>query len=115
MATSTLGHLTKVDKMSTKQVARVAKSKIHAEKIEEGRILWEQQVIPAMKAAPGFRHVYVLGDDKTGAVMTISLWDTEAHADDWEKCETQCALRNRLAGYVASVPTPETYHVKIEA
>jgi len=101
--------------MTTNQVARVAKTKIQMDKVEAGRVLWERQVIPAMKAAAGFRHVYVLGDDKSGTVMTLSLWDSEAHADAWEKCEAHNSLRHHLGGYVASLPTTETYQVKIEA
>jgi heme-degrading monooxygenase HmoA len=102
------------DPVSSKSVARVATSKIHSAKIEAGVMLWEKHVIPAMKAAAGFRHVYVLGDDKAGTVMTISMWDTEAHASAWEKSETQQSLRTKLAEHVTSMPTPEAFHVKLE-
>jgi heme-degrading monooxygenase HmoA len=101
--------------MSANQVARVATTKINAELVEPGRTLWEQRIIPAMKAAPGFRHVYVLGDDKTGTVMTISLWDNEANAEAWEKCEAHQTMRNHLASFIKSLPTPDTFHVKLEA
>jgi heme-degrading monooxygenase HmoA len=101
--------------MNANHVARVATAKIPAEMIGPGRTLWEQRIIPAMKAAPGFRHVYVLGDDKSGTVMTISLWDSEAQAEAWEQCEAHKTMRGHLGSLMKSVPTPDTFHVKLES
>ncbi len=103
--------------MSTKVngVARIATTTVHSAKIEDGRLHWEQHIIPAMKRAQGFRHLYVLGDDKTNRVTTISLWDSEADAEAWEKSEVQQALRSGLSSAVTSMPTPEVFHIKLEA
>jgi heme-degrading monooxygenase HmoA len=102
-------------KMSAVHVARVAQTKVHSKMIEAGVILWEKQVIPAMKSAEGFRHVYVLGDDATHTIMTISLWDSEAAAEAWDNSETQKTLRGHLTEFVTSMPMPETFLVKLEA
>lgn len=101
--------------MSSNHVARVAQTKVHSKMIEAGIILWEHHVIPAMKSAKGFRHVYVLGDDATNTIMTISLWDCEANAEAWERSEVQQALRGQLTEHVTSLPMPELFQVKIEA
>jgi heme-degrading monooxygenase HmoA len=84
-------------------------------KVAVGKLFWERTIIPAMKQAPGFRHLYVLGDDKTNTVMTISLWESEAAADAWEKSESQKSLRSGLLEHVSHMPAPQVYQVKLEA
>ena len=94
--------------------ARVTTSHVHGQKVEEGKRLWAEQVIPTMKKHKGFRHAYILGDDKTGRMITLSLWDTEADANAWGQCEPQKKLSGQLKDKVKDPMEPELYEIKLE-
>ena len=96
-------------------IARVGITKVHPHKIDEGRQLWEQKIIPAMKKQKGFKNVFVLGDPKTRRVITVSIWESEADAQAWEKSQDQSALKNQLKDKAEAVPTPEHYEVQLFA
>ncbi|PRX24030.1 hypothetical protein B0G75_12473 [Paraburkholderia sp. BL18I3N2] len=99
----------------TQGVARVAMTTVEPGRIESGTLFWLQSIIPAMKQAAGFRHIYVLGDHKTNRVMTISIWDTEADAVAWDNSEIQKSLRGGLSSHVSDLPVPEMFQIKLEA
>ena len=59
---------------------RIIRSQIVPESTEESLAIWREQVMPLVRQQPGFRGAYVLGDRETGAGVTITLWESEAHA-----------------------------------
>jgi heme-degrading monooxygenase HmoA len=47
-----------------------------------------QQMLQKLLTIPGFAGLYVFADRKTGKTIGISLWETEAAANDWEQMRT---------------------------
>jgi hypothetical protein len=41
----------------------------------------EELLVPAMRELPGFQHYYGGVNRATGAIVAVSLWDTEDHAN----------------------------------
>jgi heme-degrading monooxygenase HmoA len=94
-------------------IARVGTTQVHPHKVDEGQRLWEEQIIPAMKKQKGFKNVFVLGDSKTHKVITVSIWESVADAEAWEKCVEQNTLKGKLKDKATSVPKPDVYEVKL--
>ena len=42
-----------------------------------GLVTWAEERLPAFRDTPGFKGLYVLADQQSGKVVTISLWDSE--------------------------------------
>ena len=42
-----------------------------------GLVNWAEERLPAFRDTPGFKGLYVLADQQSGKVVTISLWDSE--------------------------------------
>lgn len=94
-------------------IARVASSNAHRDRTEEARQLWEREIIPAMKKHRGFRNVYVLGDEKSGRVLTISIWDSEEAARAWDASDDISRFKQALSKHVEHVPQPDQYTVQL--
>jgi heme-degrading monooxygenase HmoA len=60
--------------------ARVITAQTGAEGVGPVVDLAERQ-LPAARQRPGFQGFYVLTDEETGKVMTISLWETREQLD----------------------------------
>ena len=95
-------------------IARVASTQIHHDKVEEGTRLWQEHIIPAMRKYKGFKHIYILGDDKTRRVMTISLWENAEDADKWAHSEEIRTFTSRLADKVTHESHVEVFEVKLQ-
>jgi len=42
-----------------------------------GLVTWAAERLPAFGDTPGFKGLYVLADQQSGKVVTISLWDSK--------------------------------------
>jgi len=42
-----------------------------------GLVTWAEERLPAFRDTPGFKGLYVLADQQSGKVVTISLWESE--------------------------------------
>lgn len=96
--------------------ARMAMNTVRSEKLDEGKRVWESEIIPAMKSQKGFKNVYVLGNDKEKKIVTISFWETEADADAWEKHPKFGAFKDKAMSMVAGGQGRiDGYDVKLHA
>jgi hypothetical protein len=57
--------------------ARVVNVRVPLERVDEGRKMLEEQVIPRVRQLPGLRNAYWLLDRQTGFGRTIFLYDTK--------------------------------------
>ncbi|MES1244749.1 MAG: antibiotic biosynthesis monooxygenase [Acidobacteriota bacterium] len=95
-------------------IARVSSTHVHHDKVEEGTKLWQEQIIPSMKKFKGFKNVYVLGDDKTHRVVTISLWESSEAADRWAQSDEIRGFASRLSEKVTHQAPVEVFEVKVQ-
>jgi heme-degrading monooxygenase HmoA len=74
---------------------RIVSLKILAGKMEEFKELYLTHSIPALRSAPGCRHVYLLeNDEASDEVFSITIWDSREHAVAYE----QSGVFDRLIG-----------------
>ena len=80
-----------------------------------GLVTWAEERLPAFRDTPGFKGLYVLADQQSGKVVTISLWDSE---DDLRRNnETRGAQARRDASTelgIAANPV-DIYEVVLQA
>jgi len=92
--------------------ARVSRSRIQLDKLDEAIKNTKESIIPAAKSQKGFRGIYALRDRKTGKSITISLWETEEDAIATN--ERSSYLQGQIAKttpYRAEEPVIELYEV----
>ena len=94
--------------------ARVVTALVEPDRVGELYFIYESDIAYAAQQQRGFKGTFLLTDDETGKVMSITLWETEA---DMLAGETSGYYREQLAKYsgpFASPPTPEHYEVKLQ-
>ena len=64
--------------------ARVTRSKVPPERIDESIAWFEQTALPRAQATPGFAGALELYDRQTGAGLTVTLWKTKEARDESE-------------------------------
>ena len=99
--------------------ARLVIAEITMGKLDEALKLYEDSVLPATKSQKGYRGAYFLVDDKTGKVIAITLWNSEADtaAQEWVT-EERGHYKEQLAkfkDYFVGTPIREGYDVKIQS
>jgi heme-degrading monooxygenase HmoA len=93
--------------------ARHLTTEVYKEKIEEALKIYEESVIPEGKTQEGYRGIYLLTNKETGKIISISFWDSEAHAI---KNENSGYFRQQVAkfnGMLISPPVKEGFEVSI--
>ena len=66
-----------------------------------------------VRRQPGFRYCLALTQPAAGIFLAVTLWDSEAHAADWE---TGCRFRRLVAGmtpFLVGQPTVDPYAVSV--
>ena len=85
-----------------------------ADKVEDGVRQFRETTLPTAKGTSGFKGAYLLVNRKSGKVVAITLWETEAD----ERASTYTAARMRAQGTqamaAAALPAVEIYEVAIQ-
>jgi hypothetical protein len=66
-------------------IARVTRLQAKLDKLDEFKKYFDQDVLPVLKKKKGFRNGYLLADRKTGACLSIGIWDEESEMQEDEK------------------------------
>ena len=74
--------------------ARVTTVSIQLDKVAEVTRIYNESILPAVKAASGNRGVYLLVDAATGKGMSITVWNTLA---DGEAYDASGSYREQVA------------------
>ena len=91
--------------------ARVTRTRIQLDKVDETIKSVKESIIPAAKSQKGFRGLYALRDRKIGKSITISLWETEEDAIANEKSGYYQEQLTKIASYLTEAPVREGYEV----
>jgi heme-degrading monooxygenase HmoA len=59
--------------------ARVTRLEGSPERIDEGLRMFDHETLPAARTQDGFCGAVLLGDRKSGQVMAVTFWESEAH------------------------------------
>jgi len=94
--------------------ARVITAQAGAEGFENVIGLAEQQ-LPAAKQMPGFLGFYLLADDETGKLITISFWETREHMEEVARGTGAGVHDEGIEATGLTPPRLETYEVRLHA
>ena len=96
--------------------ARIVTAQVLPENVNEDIKIWRDSVVPAVKTQKGFKRGYLLVNRKTGKVVTVGLWESEA--DMQATGEGSAFLQEQLAKLAklnTAPPVVEHYEVAVEA
>ncbi|MEA2670530.1 MAG: hypothetical protein QOG45_750 [Chloroflexota bacterium] len=90
--------------------ARLVRVKGSPEGTEEGRVIFEREAVPVMRAQPGFVGVVVIADHDTGAAAVATYWESEETLD--RSAGALADLRDRMTAVQTLEPLSlEQYEV----
>ncbi|MBZ9848561.1 antibiotic biosynthesis monooxygenase [Mesorhizobium sp. CA14] len=89
---------------------RVGQFKALAAKVEELRTIYEAEAIPAIRAAPGNISALLLQQHQArDAFMAITLWETAADAERYERSGQAAAMVDKIRFAFAEPLSLATY------
>ncbi|HEX9036954.1 MAG TPA: hypothetical protein VF808_08190 [Ktedonobacterales bacterium] len=91
--------------------ARVTSVSVQVDKVAETTRIYNESILPAVKAASGNRGVYLLMDAASGKGASITFWNTQADGDAYDSSGTYRELVGKVAVFFAAPPTLATYEV----
>ena len=71
--------------------------------------------LSAARQRPGFKGFYLLADDETGHLITLSFWETREHMEDVARGTAAGIHDQGIEATGLTSPRLETYEVKIHA
>ena len=91
--------------------ARVTTVSIQPDKIADATRVFNESIIPAVKAGAGNRGIMLLLDPATGKGMSISLWNSEAEGQAYDSSGSYREQVAKVAPFFSAPPTLATYDV----
>lgn len=91
--------------------ARVTTVSIQLDKVAETTRIYNESILPAIKAASGNRGVYLLIDPASGKGMSITLWNTQADGESYDSSGAYREQVAKVAPFFAAPPSLATYEV----
>jgi heme-degrading monooxygenase HmoA len=93
--------------------ARVRTTSGVPEKVDDGIRHFQENVVASYKGVAGFKGAYMLVNRRTGKIVGITLWDTEANMQATGRTSEQ--LRAAGSQVVSgTTPAPEEYEVVVQ-
>ena len=93
--------------------ARVTTVQLQPDKVDDVISIYQNEVLPVIKAQPGNRGVYLFTDRSTGSGVSVTLWTSEAEATAYESGGTYHQLVNKLRALFIAPPTLANYDVPV--
>jgi heme-degrading monooxygenase HmoA len=91
--------------------ARVTTVSIQLDKVAETTRIYNESILPAIKAASGNRGVYLLIDPASGKGMSITLWNSQAEGEAYDSSGTYREQVAKVAPFFSAPPSLATYEV----
>jgi quinol monooxygenase YgiN len=91
--------------------ARVTTVSVQPDKVAETTRIYNESILPAIKAAGGNQGVYLLIDPATGKGISITMWNSQAEGDAYDSSGTYRELVAKVAPFFAAPPSLATYEV----
>ena len=94
--------------------ARLMVAQMKIDKMDGGRKVYAESIIPAAKSQKGYRGAYLLSDRKTGKAVSITLWDSEEDAIANEQSGYLQEQVGKLKEFLTASPVREGYEVSVQ-
>ncbi|HET8906829.1 MAG TPA: hypothetical protein VFN11_07680, partial [Ktedonobacterales bacterium] len=79
--------------------------------VAETTRIYNESILPAVKAASGNHGVYLLIDSASGKGMSITLWNTQADGESYDSSGAYREQVAKVAPFFAAPPSLATYEV----
>jgi heme-degrading monooxygenase HmoA len=91
--------------------ARVTTLSIQPGKVADATRIYNESVVPVIKASSGNRGVLLLIDSSTGKGISITLWNSEADGQAYDSSGTYRELVSKVSPLFSAPPSLATYEV----
>jgi heme-degrading monooxygenase HmoA len=79
------------------------------------KTLWAEHVPPILKRNKGFVTAYLLSNSTEGKGMSVTVWETKADADNYEKSGDYEAAVSPFRQYLIAPPINEVFDEDVRA
>ena len=91
--------------------ARVTSVSVQLDKVAETTRIYNESILPAIKAAAGNRGVFLLIDPATGKGLSITVWNSQAEGEAYDSSGTYREQVAKVAAFFSGPPSLATYEV----
>jgi quinol monooxygenase YgiN len=92
---------------------RTIEVKTEVEKLDEARRIYNEEIVPTVKAQKGNIDVFLLeSQDREGMVISFTSWESQEDADSYEASGTYVEMVNKVKHTFAGTPTLWSYEVR---
>ena len=91
--------------------ARVTTVSVYPNQVAETTRIYNETILPAVKAANGNQGVFLLIDPVSGKGISLTLWSTEANGLAYDASGAYQALVGMVSPFFAAPPSLATYEV----
>jgi quinol monooxygenase YgiN len=88
---------------------------VQPDKVAETTRIYNESVVPVIKAANGNRGVLLLVDPASGKSISITLWNSEADGQAYDTSGTYREQVAKISAFFAGPPSLATYEVAAQA
>jgi heme-degrading monooxygenase HmoA len=91
--------------------ARVTTVSVQPDKVAEVTRIYNETLLPVVKAAGGNRGAMLLIDATTGHGLSITLWNSAADGEAYDTSGTYRELVSKVSSFFSTAPSLATYEV----
>lgn len=91
--------------------ARVTTVSVQTDKVAETTRVYNESVLPAIKAASGNQGVFLLIDAATGKGISITLWNSAEDGQAYDSSGTYREQVAKVSQFFSAAPSLATYEV----
>lgn len=91
--------------------ARVTTVSVQPDQVANVTRIYNESILPAVKAASGNRGVFLLIDPATGVGVSITVWDSQAAGEAYDSSGSYREQVAKISAYFTGAPSLATYEV----
>jgi len=91
------------DKIQEHTYVRILNAKVNPDQFDELSKLYDEELVPALLAIPGCRAGYLIGMKEKSEGLSITIWDSQDAAKDYETSGRFAELLSRAAPYLSAM------------
>ena len=95
--------------------ARVTTISMQAANVAEATRIYQDSIVPVLRAANGFKGGYLLTDPASGKALSITLWASEADGQAYDGSGSYREQVAKVAQFFSAPPSLATYEVGVQA
>lgn len=91
--------------------ARVTTVSVQPDKVAETVRIYNENILPAIKAASGNQGVFLLIDPASGKGVSLTLWNSQADGETYDSSGSYREQVGKVAQFFSAPPSLATYEV----